>query len=63
MVQEINAATMRQDSGVNQVNIGMEELNRFTRDNAASSEKMSATANLLKDETSNINNTINFFKT
>ena len=48
--------------GVTQINKGMEELNNLTQTNAASSEDLYSTSEILNNETLELQNKISFFK-
>ncbi len=47
MLQEIKNYSEQQDEGINQINIGMEELNEITQKNTSVSENLSSTASKL----------------
>ena len=49
LVQEIRAASSEQQSGVNQVNLGMQQLDQVTQQNVTTAEILAATAETLAD--------------
>ncbi|HEX2934688.1 MAG TPA: methyl-accepting chemotaxis protein [Bacteroidales bacterium] len=63
LVQEIAAASMEQNSGVNQINNAVMQLNTVTQKNAASAEEMSSSAEELASQAELLQETIAFFKT
>ncbi|QTA79574.1 Methyl-accepting chemotaxis receptor protein, double cache and HAMP domains-containing [Desulfonema limicola] len=62
LVQEISAACIEQDSGSNQVNDSVYQLNMVVQQNAASSEQMAASAKELADQSERLSEIISFFK-
>ena len=62
LVQEIALSSEQQNDGVTQINKGMEELNNLTQTNAASSEDLYSTSEILNNETLELQNKISFFK-
>jgi methyl-accepting chemotaxis protein len=62
LVQEINAASMEQSSGINQINEAMRQLDRATQQNAASSEELAATAEELNGQAAQLQQAVAFFK-
>ena len=62
LVQEINAASIEQSSGINQINDAMRQLDKATQQNAASSEELAATAEELNGQASQLQQAVAFFK-
>lgn len=61
LVEEISAACREQDTGANQVNLAIQQLDKVTQQNAAASEQMSATALELASQAEQLQQTIAFF--
>lgn len=61
LVEEISAACREQDTGANQVNLAIQQLDKVTQQNAAASEEMSATSVELASQAEQLQNTIAFF--
>jgi len=62
LVQEINAASIEQSSGINQINDAMRQLDKATQQNAASSEELAATAEELNGQAAQLQQAVAFFK-
>ncbi|MBS3954203.1 MAG: HAMP domain-containing protein [Methylomicrobium sp.] len=62
LVQEINAASIEQSSGINQINDAMRQLDKATQQNAASSEELAATAEELNGQATQLQHAVAFFK-
>ena len=62
LIQAIAVASQEQKQGVNQVSIGMDLMSEITQQNAASSEELSATADLLNNNLKEMQSVINFFR-
>jgi len=62
LVQEINAASAEQASGIKQISEAMRQLDRVTQQNAAASEEMAATAEELNGQAEQLQNVVGFFK-
>jgi methyl-accepting chemotaxis protein len=62
LVQEINAASMEQSKGINQINNAMKQLDKVTQQNASSSEELAATAEELNAQASQLQHAVAFFK-
>ncbi|AMK77143.1 MULTISPECIES: methyl-accepting chemotaxis protein [Methylomonas] len=62
LVQEINAASAEQASGIKQIGEAMRQLDRVTQQNAAASEEMAATAEELNGQAEQLQNVVGFFK-
>ena len=62
LVQEINAASMEQSKGINQINNAMKQLDKVTQQNAASSEELAATAEELNAQAAQLQHAVAFFK-
>jgi len=63
LVQEIATASLDQNSGANQVNNAIQQLNSVTIQNASSSEQMSVRAEKLANQAVHLKNLIAYFKT
>ncbi|MDD1620416.1 MAG: methyl-accepting chemotaxis protein [Methylococcaceae bacterium] len=62
LVQEINAASMEQSSGINQINEAMRQLDKATQQNAASAEELAATSEELNGQATQLQQAVAFFK-
>jgi len=62
LVQEINAASVEQSSGISQINEAMRQLDKATQQNAASSEELAATAEELNGQATQLQEAVAFFK-
>ncbi len=62
LVQDITAASEQQDSGVNQINLGMNELSQVTQQNAAAAEELSSTSDMLSNHAQQLQRMMSFFK-
>ena len=62
LVQEINAASIEQSSGINQINDAMRQLDKATQQNAASAEELAATAEELNGQATQLQQAVAFFK-
>lgn len=62
LVQEINAASMEQTNGVNQVNNAIQQLNDVTQQNAAASEELASSAEELSSQAEQLKDMISFFR-
>jgi methyl-accepting chemotaxis protein len=62
LVQEIAAASMEQNSGVEQVNSAIQQLNDVTQQNAAASEEMATSAEELSSQAEALQQAMMFFK-
>lgn len=62
LVKEINAASLEQASGVNQISNAMQQLDKATQQNAASSEELAATAEELNGQARQLQEVVAFFK-
>ncbi len=62
LVQEINAASMEQSSGINQINDAMRQLDKATQQNAASAEELAATSEELNGQATQLQHAVAFFK-
>jgi len=63
LVQEITAASIEQNSGVNQISNAIQQLNQVTQQNAAASEEMATSAEELQSQSEQLLDVISFFKT
>jgi methyl-accepting chemotaxis protein len=63
LVQEIAAASLEQNSGANQVNNAIVQLNTVTQKNAAAAEEMSSSAEELASQAEQLSELISFYKT
>ncbi|WP_462318012.1 methyl-accepting chemotaxis protein [Marinilabilia sp.] len=61
LIQEISAASLEQNSGVDQVNSAIQELNNITQQNASSSEELAANAEELAGQAEQLKEAIAFF--
>jgi len=62
LVQEINASSTEQASGVEQVTQAIQQLDQVVQQNASAAEEMSSTAEELSSQAENLLETIGFFK-
>lgn len=62
LVQEINAASMEQSCGINQINDAMRQLDKATQQNAASAEELAATSEELNSQATQLQHAVAFFK-
>ncbi len=62
LVQEINAASHEQNTGVDQVNKAIQQLDQVTQQNASSSEEIAATSEELTGQADHLLGTVSFFK-
>ncbi len=62
LVQEINAASIEQSSGINRISEAMRQLDKATQQNAASSEELAATAEELNGQADQLRQIMSFFK-
>lgn len=62
LVQEISAASIEQNSGVNQVNSAILQLNNITQQNAASSEELATSSEQLSNQADHLRDLVAFFK-
>ena len=60
LIQEIAAASTEQDSGAQQINEALMQLNNITQQNSAASEELAASANALEDLAEKLKETISF---
>lgn len=61
LVAEISASSLEQNSGANQINIGLQDLNVIIQQNAATADKMSESSKYLQEEADELKKTIQFF--
>jgi methyl-accepting chemotaxis protein len=62
LVQEISAASIEQDNGVNQVNGAIQKLNNVTQQNAASSEELATSSEELSSQADYLRELVAFFQ-
>ncbi len=62
LVQNISLASSEQNSGANQINHAITELNKVTQQNAANSEEMASSSEELSAQAQQLNDLISFFK-
>jgi len=62
LVQEINAASVEQNSGANQINRAIQQLDQVTQQNASSAEELSSTAEELASQSEALMASMAFFK-
>lgn len=63
LVQEINAASIEQNSGAEQINMAIVQLDQVIQKNASSAEEMAATSEELSAQAKQLQTVIEFFKT
>jgi methyl-accepting chemotaxis protein len=61
-VQEISAAGLEQNSGADQINISVQQLNQINQKNAAASEELATNAEELTNQAEHLRDLIAFFK-
>lgn len=61
LVQEISAASMEQNNGVDQINQALLQLDKVTQQNASSAEEMAATSNELAGQARDLTQLMSFF--
>lgn len=62
LVQDITIASDQQDAGLGQISSGIEQLNQVTQGNAASSEELAGTSDMLNTNASELKDEMSFFK-
>jgi methyl-accepting chemotaxis protein len=62
LVQEINAASGEQSTGVSQINKALQELDQVIQQNATASEEMASTSEELSGQAQQLQEAIGFFK-
>ncbi|OIQ96801.1 methyl-accepting chemotaxis protein III [mine drainage metagenome] len=62
LVQEINAASEEQATGMQQINQAVAQLNAVTQQNASASEQLAATAEEMNAQASQLQDTMLVFK-
>ncbi|MGZ5006664.1 MAG: methyl-accepting chemotaxis protein [Methylobacter sp.] len=62
LIQEINAASNEQSSGIKQINNAMGQLDKATQQNAAGAEELAATAEELNAQAAELEQIVGFFK-
>ncbi|MBN2484342.1 MAG: Cache 3/Cache 2 fusion domain-containing protein [Bacteroidales bacterium] len=62
LVQEINAASLEQNSGANQISSAILQLNSITQQNASFSEELSSSSEELASEAGQLDEMLSFFK-
>lgn len=62
LVQEISAAGLEQNNGVNQVNTAIQQLNNVTQQNASSSEELATSSEQLASQAESLNDLVAFFR-
>lgn len=62
LVQEITAASVEQNAGVDQINTSIQQLNTITQQNAVVSDEITRNAKALHDLADELRSTISFFK-
>jgi methyl-accepting chemotaxis protein len=62
LVQEINAASTEQSTGVSQINKALQELDQVIQQNASASEEMASTSEELSSQAQQLQSAISFFK-
>ncbi len=62
LIQEISAASQEQTTAIREINVGVSQLEEVVQQNAAASHELSATADGLASQSSNLNTQIEFFQ-
>ena len=62
LIQEISAASVEQNNGVNQVNGAIQQLNSVTQQNASASEEMASSAKELEGQATILKDLVSYFK-
>jgi len=62
LVQEINAASNEQSTGVSQINKALQELDQVIQQNASAAEEMASTSEELSSQAQQLQSAISFFK-
>ncbi len=62
LIQEITAASLEQNSGVQQINMTMGQLDQVTQQNASASEELAATAQQINDRSIQLQEYMAYFK-
>lgn len=62
LVQSITNSSEEQDTGVSQINVGMNQLNEVTQHTASSSEELAATSENLSSQAAMLQEIVGFFK-
>ena len=62
LIQEINAASMEQNSGADQINKAIQQLDQVIQQNASVSEEMASTAEELASQAEQLQDTMEFFR-
>jgi len=62
LVQEINAASAEQSTGVGQINKALQELDQVIQQNASAAEEMASTSEELSSQAQQLQSSISFFK-
>jgi len=62
LVQEINAASVEQSAGANEINKAIQQLDQVTQQNASSAEELSSTAEELASQSESLMASMAFFK-
>ncbi len=63
LVEEINSGAMEQKQAMNQISVSLQELNHVTQETSANSEEMTASADMLLNQSKKLNELVAFFKT
>ncbi len=62
LVQDITAASEQQNEGVNQINKSVDEINMVTQQNAASSEELASTSEMMGTHINKLREIVEFFR-
>ncbi|MDG3087918.1 methyl-accepting chemotaxis protein [Vibrio hannami] len=62
LVQEITAASTEQSTSVAEINRTVSQLDEIAQQNASASEELASTAKMVQDQTTEIRNTVGYFK-
>jgi methyl-accepting chemotaxis protein len=63
LVQEINAASIEQNSGVDQINRAVQQLDKVIQQNASATEEMASTSEEISAQAEILHETVGFFRT
>jgi methyl-accepting chemotaxis protein len=61
LVEEITSASIEQDTGADQINMAIQQLNDVTQENAATAEEMATSAEELYSHAEHLKELISFF--
>jgi len=61
LIEEISSASAEQDTGINQINSSMTNLDQVTQQNAAASEELASASEEMSSQADNLQEMISFF--